>query len=120
PPLRSREIISERKKKYPPNLACPGSFFKNVLFELLTPEIQAKIEKSKVVGGKVPAGYLLQAVGACGMREGGIYVADYHGNLIINDGTGTYSEVLLLAQKLKKLAISRFGILLEEEVRFFE
>lgn len=100
---KSREIIKIRNQKYAPGLRCPGSFFKNV--------VQAD-------GSKIPAGKLLEEVGAKGMRVGGIYVADFHGNLLLNDGTGTCAEVKKLATKLKQKVFKKFGIKLEEEVRY--
>ena len=74
--------------------------------------------KTKIRDGKIPAGYLLEAVGAKGMRQGGVYVADFHGNLLINDGHGTYRDTVALATKLKRLVQKKFGIMLEEEVRY--
>jgi UDP-N-acetylmuramate dehydrogenase len=102
---KSREIIKTRNKKYAPGLRCPGSFFKNIV----QPD-----------GSKIPAGKLLEAVGAKGMRVGGIYVADFHGNLLINDGQGTYADVKKLASKLKQKVLKKFGIKLEEEVRYID
>lgn len=115
---KSREIIEIRLNKYNSNLHCPGSFFKNVLVKDMSRATLAKIDKQKIINGKISAGYLLEAVGAKGMRQGGIYVADFHGNLLINDGHGTYRDVITLATKLKKLVQKKFGITLDEEVRY--
>ena len=115
---KSREIIRLRAKKYPPGLRCPGSFFKNVLVKDLSRITLDKIDRSKIIAGKVPAGYLLAAAGACGRRVGDVYVADYHGNLIVNGGRGTAAEVKKLATELKRRVRQKFGIELEAEVRF--
>ncbi|MEK7209156.1 MAG: UDP-N-acetylmuramate dehydrogenase [Patescibacteria group bacterium] len=115
---KSREIIKIRSKKYSPKLRCPGSFFKNVLADKLSPKILKLIPPEKIIEGKIPAGYLLEQVGAKGMRQGSISVADFHGNLLINDGRGTYREVITLATKLKKLVKDKFGIILDEEIRY--
>ena len=115
---KSREIIKIRSEKYNPILLCPGSFFKNVLTNNISRIVLAKIDKQKIINGKIPAGYLLEVVGAKGMRVGGIYVADFHGNLLINNGHGTYQDVITLATKLKKLVQNKFGITLDEEVRY--
>jgi UDP-N-acetylenolpyruvoylglucosamine reductase len=45
-------------------------------------------------------------------------VAPYHGNLLINDGTGTTEEVIALAERLSKRVFDRFGIVLTPEVVF--
>ncbi len=112
----SREIIRVRNKKYQPTLKCPGSFFKNVLLADIPDP--AKIDQNKIIGGKVPAGYLLEQVGACGLKRGGVAVASFHGNLLINTGDGTYREVKALAAILKRRVKRQFGITLEEEIRY--
>ena len=75
--------------------------------------------RNKIIGNKIPAGYLLEQVGAKGMQIGGIRIADFHGNLFINDGNGKASEVRKLAKILKKRVQKKFGIVLEEEIRYF-
>ncbi len=115
---KSREIIKIRSEKYNPSLRSPGSFFKNVLVKDVSRATLAKLDQTKVRDGKIPAGYLLEAVGAKGMRQGGIRVADFHGNLLINDRRGTYRDIVTLAAKLKKLVKKKFGIILDEEVRY--
>ncbi len=114
---KSADIIKTREKKYPPGLKCPGSFFKNVLVKNVSQTSLDKIDQSKIIDGKIPAGYLLAEVGAKGLRQGGVYIADYHGNLLVNDGIATYTDVITLATKLKKLVKAKFGIEIEEEVR---
>ncbi len=116
---KSKEIIAMREKKYKPGLRCPGSFFKNVLVKNVSKKSLALVDKTKIIDGKIPAGWLLEQVGAKGMREGGIYIADFHGNLFVNDGKGTAADVKALARKLKKKVFEKFGIELEEEVRYF-
>jgi len=115
---KSQGIIEVRAKKYPPHLLCPGSFFKNVLVKDVSRASLKKIDKNKIIEGKIPAGYLLEEAGAKGMKEGSVRVADYHGNLIINDGGGTFKDLEKLVKKLKQAVKKRFGIDLEEEVRY--
>ncbi len=117
---RAREIIKTREKKYKPGLRCPGSFFKNVLVKDVSRATLDKIDRGKIIEGKIPAGYLLERVGANGLKFGGLHIADYHGNLLINDGAATCREVRILAAKLKKLVKAKFGIRLEEEVRYLK
>lgn len=130
----SKEIIKTRKNKYPPDLLCPGSFFKNILIDSVRPASVKKkfltlIDESKINHGpirtktsngvnKIPAAYLLEQVGAKGMRLGGIAVADYHANLIYNEGGGKSEDIKKLAQKLKTAVNKKFGIKLEEEVQY--
>lgn len=115
---KSQEIITIREAKYKPGIKCPGSFFKNVLVSSVTPEALAKIPAEKIRDGKIATGWLLEAVGARGMSEGDIAVAGFHGNLLFNQGSGTSGQVRTLAEKLKHLVWEKFGIKLEEEVRY--
>jgi UDP-N-acetylmuramate dehydrogenase len=113
---KREEISSMRLSKYPPGLRCPGSYFKNIIVENLSADSLKLIPQEKIIGGKVPTGFLLEKVGACGEREGGIYVSSYHGNLFINDGTGTTLELITLTDRLSKKVFDYFGIKLEPEV----
>ncbi len=112
------EIIKKRLKKYPLGLRCPGSFFKNILAVDLPEKTRRLIPSEKILEGKIPAGYLLEAVGACGMKTTHLYVALYHGNLIINRGGATVQEVKDLAADLKRKVLQKFNIALKEEVRY--
>ncbi len=114
----AREIIAKRERNYLPGLLCPGSFFKNILEKDLSSESRQKIDSSRIIEGKVPAGYLLEMVGAKGMVHGGIRISQNHGNLFINTGTATYRDVIELAELLKSKVLERFGVALEEEIRY--
>jgi len=116
---KSQDIIKTREEKYPKELMCPGSFFKNLLADKLTRKQLKNISSDKIKHGKVPAGYLLEDVGAKGKSVGDIKVAPYHANLICNEGHGTASQVKKLAEELRQLVLDKFGIRLEEEVRYF-
>ena len=115
----SAEIIRLRELKYKSGLKCPGSFFKNIPVADASDSLLSKINQNVIKGGKIPAGYLLESVGAKGVRVGGIKVADYHGNLFINDGQGTFADVKKLAKILKERVKRKYGITLEEEIRYF-
>lgn len=115
----SQDIIKLREKKYKPGLKCPGSFFKNVLIKNIEEKSFSLFDNSKIIDGKIPAGYLLSDVGARGMKVGGIQIADFHGNLFINTGDGTAKDVKELSSILKTKVKEKFGIELEEEVRYF-
>lgn len=114
---KSTEIRSLREIKYPTGIKCPGSFFKNILASSLSEQQLKNIPADKINHGKVPAGYLLEEVGAKGMKVGGARVADYHGNLIINDGQATAVDIWTLANKLEDLVKQKYNIQLEPEVQ---
>ncbi len=100
--FRIDENLKLRKQKLPPrDLACGGSFFKN-------PELPS--------GRKTAAAYLLEQVGAKGMRVGGAVVYKGHANFIYNQGDAKSQDILALASVLKERVRRKFGIELEEEV----
>jgi UDP-N-acetylmuramate dehydrogenase len=111
------ETLSLRLKKYKPGLACPGSFFKNIQINDLSPEQLSAIPQEKIVYGKIPAGYLLEEVGAKGAEKGEIIIADFHANLFINKGNGTAEDFSSLAEEYKQKVKQKFGIELEPEVQ---
>lgn len=116
----SDEILRRRSEKYPVGLKCPGSFFKNVPVRELTSEQRKGVPESFIIHDKIPAGKLLQAVGANGARRGDAMVASYHGNLILNRGSATCADVLWLARKYAGRVDERFGIRLEPEIRIIK
>jgi UDP-N-acetylmuramate dehydrogenase len=111
------DTIALRQKKYPSGLRCPGSFYKNVEVENLTKNALKIIPRDKILYGKIPAGYLMQTVGANGKSNGGVRIADYHGNLIINENEGTAEKFLTLANTYAKKVKKKYGIRLEPEVQ---
>ncbi|TSC87512.1 MAG: UDP-N-acetylenolpyruvoylglucosamine reductase [Microgenomates group bacterium Gr01-1014_7] len=111
------EILEKRLVKYPKGIKCPGSFFKNLVAEKLPKEILSRIPKEMIVYGKLPAGSLLEEVGAKGEKLGQIEIADYHANLFINKGDGKASDFYTLAKKYAVKVKEKFGITLEPEVQ---
>ncbi len=111
------EVLEKRLVKYPKGIMCPGSFFKNLVADELPKEILKNIPKEKIVYGKIPAGSLLEEVGAKEAREGNIKIADYHANLFVNNGEGKASDFYNLAKKYADKVYEKFGIKLEPEVQ---
>ncbi len=102
-----RSIIEEKmndiltfRKTHQPSLALPncGSVFKN-------PENNS-------------AGRLLESIGAKNMQQGGVHVWENHANFIINEGSGTSLDVLMLMYKMSGAVEQKYGIKLMPEVRF--
>jgi UDP-N-acetylmuramate dehydrogenase len=98
-------IIAIRGTKLPTKLPSAGSYFKN-------------IEDPAAEHGKIPAGKLLEAVGAKSMRIGDAGVFENHANVIVNLGCATAADVLALAEKMKAAVYEKYGIALTPEVRF--
>ncbi|MFB3902723.1 MAG: UDP-N-acetylmuramate dehydrogenase [Acidobacteriota bacterium] len=117
---KSEEILRKRLIKYPIGLRCPGSFFKNILVSQLSPEVLAGIPDSFIQFGKIPAGKLLEEVGAKGATRGDALIADYHGNLLINRRLASSADVLALANEYAHRVWDRFRVRLEPEILIVE
>ncbi len=114
----ANDIRAIRDEKYPPSMRCAGSIFKNLLFAELPPGPRAEVPPKVVREGKVPSAWFLEQVGGKGIRRGDIQVADYHANLIYNDGAGTAGDLVATIQELKQRVSDRFGFELQEEVQY--
>lgn len=112
------EIFQIRLAKYPADMKCAGSIFKNLLLRELPESVQRQVPERVIREGKVPSAYFLEQVGAKGIQNGGIKVADYHANLIYNLGSGTARELCEIVSCLKSRVRERFGLELEEEVQY--
>jgi UDP-N-acetylmuramate dehydrogenase len=112
------DILKVRNEKYPPTMQCAGSIFKNLILAELPGSLRDRIPEKVIREGKVPSAYFLQEVGAKGMVNGGIRVADYHANLIYNSGGGTAEELRQIIETLKLNVKNTYGLELEEEVQY--
>lgn len=115
---KADEIRAIRDAKYPPTMRCAGSIFKNLLLDELPARARAAAPAEVVKGGKVPSAWFLDVTGVKGMKLGGVRVADYHANLIYNEGGATARELREVIDELKRRVRERFGLELEEEVQF--
>ncbi len=115
---RADEILSLRNAKYPPEMMCAGSIFKNLIYDDLPAVAKAEVPGTIVKGGKVPSAWFLDRVGAKGLSVGGLHVADYHANLIYHDGGGSASQAVELIAELKDRVRDGIGVELEEEVQY--
>lgn len=113
-----REVLKDRSSKNFYQGKSPGSFFKNIPVETISPKSLKLIPQDKIIQGKIPAGYLLEEIGAKGMTIGQIQVSPNHANFIINLGEGKAEDVLKLASILQQKVKDKFGITLEPEVQF--
>jgi UDP-N-acetylmuramate dehydrogenase len=112
------DILKVRLAKYPADMKCAGSIFKNLILAELPESVRLQIPERVIREGKAPSAYFLEQVGAKGMHRGGVRVADYHANLIYNSGGGSARDLCALISELKVRVRSRFGLELEEEVQY--
>lgn len=110
------EAIQWRNEHQPGALMTAGSFFRNA--EL--PEGFALPEGKHPGQGsnKVPAGWMIDKLGLKGKQIGGAKVSEMHANFIVNDGDATAEDVRRLVAFIKEKVRERFGVELEEEVRY--
>ncbi len=97
------EILALRRERHPTQGHSAGCFFKNI------PDPDEEF-------GKLPAGRLLDQVGAKDLSVGGAAVFEKHANIIVNKGGATSKDIRKLADTMKKRVLDEFGITLEEEV----
>ncbi|MCX7990765.1 MAG: UDP-N-acetylmuramate dehydrogenase [Proteobacteria bacterium] len=92
-------FIGRRKEKQPLDLPSCGSVFKN-------PE------------GSY-AGKIIEELGLKGYQVGGAKISEKHANFIVNTGSASAKDVLTLIELIKQKAYLKKGIVLKEEVYYF-
>ena len=65
-----------------------------------------------------PAGVIIDELGLKGLQVGGAQVAPFHGNIIINKGGATASDIRALADEVAAKVKSAAGFVLEPEILF--
>lgn len=88
----------ERRSWQPKGAWCAGCVFKNP------------------VGNH--AGKLIEAAGLKGKKIGGAMVSADHANFVVNTGTATAEDIIILISFIKQQVRDQFGVQLEEEVRY--
>lgn len=65
-----------------------------------------------------PSGAIIDGAGLKGFSVGGARVADWHGNLVINTGGATASDIRTLVEEVRRRVLGQTGFNLEPEVIF--
>ncbi len=120
-------VIAIRQSKLPdPNvLGNSGSFFKNPVIdidafrELRTQFPEAPFYEISPTEYKIPAGWLIEAAGFKGYRQGHAGVHKNQALVLVNHGNATGAEIWALAMKVQHAVREKFGILIEPEVNVF-
>jgi UDP-N-acetylmuramate dehydrogenase len=73
--------------------------------------------KNNTAFGK-PTGKIIDELGLRGLTIGGAKVADWHGNIIVNNGNATAKDIRILVDKISITAKEKLGIDLEPEILF--
>jgi len=113
---RAKEYQAQRRAKQP-YAPSAGSFFKNVVNRDLATRVPG-LSPGMVAAGVVPAGFLIEACGLKGLREGGAEASAKHANFLINADGATASDLRRLAETVKARVHDKFGVSLCEEVLY--
>lgn len=97
---KMQENMRSRKENQPLEFPSAGSYFKRPKDSF--------------------AGRLIEDCGLKGTRVGDAEVSVKHAGFIINRGKATAEDILALEEKIKGKVMSRFGIMLEREVRLIK
>jgi UDP-N-acetylmuramate dehydrogenase len=97
---KMEEYRRDRRDKGQYRFPCAGSVFKN-----------------NPAFGK-PAGQIIDELGLRGLRSGGAQVAPFHGNIIINTGGASASDIRALADDIAGRVQAARGFVLEPEILF--
>ncbi len=118
----SKKIIDERiqvRHENHPLEPSAGCVFKNIEFSKIDENDLAKrgvdLEQFRKYQ-KIPTGFLVEQLGLKGKMIGGAAISARHGNYIINNGTATFEDVIILISLIKQQVRDAFGIQLEEEI----
>lgn len=97
---KTASFMKERVDKGHFKFPCAGSVFKN----------------NHDFGA--PTGQIVDSLGLKGTAVGGAQVAPFHGNIIINTGAATASDIKALVELVKREVREKKGFELEEEIIF--
>lgn len=121
----AQAVRAIRRRKLPDPLVVgnAGSFFKNPIVTADSAEALrlsfSKLPVHPVPGdpsrAKLAAGWLIEAAGWKGFRDGDAGVSDQHALVLVNHGNATGQQLLALARRIQQSVHEKFGVALEPE-----
>lgn len=112
------QTMRQREAKHPQSAKCAGSFFTNPIVSDAGLREEFVKDTGKVPkDDKLPAGWLIDHVGLRGKRLGGAEVSPMHPNYLVNTGTATADDVVMLASLVKQRVRTELGVQLKEEIQ---
>ncbi len=116
------EILNQAKEvvKHSPPWPSAGCIFKNYKIKGEQDELLKNYSElaGRVRGGKLGVGFLIDQCGLAGRQSGGAKIWEGHANYIVNVGGAKTKDVLDLIMLTKKTVKEKYGIDLEEEVKY--
>lgn len=116
------EILNHAKEvvKHSPPFPSAGCIFKNYKIKGEQDELLKNHSElaERVREGKLGVGFLIDQCGLAGRQSGGAKIWEGHANYIVNVGGAKAKDVLALIKLVKEAVKAKYGIELEEEVRY--
>lgn len=116
------DVLKQAKEvvKHSPPYPSAGCIFKNYNVKGESDELLKNHPElvGRVRSGKLGVGFLIDQCGLFGWRIGGAQIWEGHANYIINIGGAKARDVLDLIALVKKSVKAKWGIELEEEIRY--
>lgn len=116
-------VVHLRTKKLPDPLVIgnAGSFFKNPIIDAAQADAMKREHPELPVWpqpdgrAKLSAGWMIEAAGFKGLREGDAGISNRHALVLVNHGKATGPQLWALAQKVTQGVRDAFGVTLEPE-----
>ncbi len=117
---KSEKFLNYRKENHPLNYPSAGSVFKNPQIKIEDKDLLKDYKELEEFNekGVIPAGYLIEKCNLKGKSIGGAQVSLKHANFIINKGGASFKDVKELIELIKEEVEKKFGVSLEEEIRY--
>jgi len=118
-----REHTARRAETQDIGTQSAGCMFKNILWARRDVDPERLLERHPELAPfrqnpAIPAGFLIDRVGLKGRQVGAVKVSERHGNFFLNTGGATAEAVAVLVGIVKEYVHRRYGLLLEEEIRY--
>lgn len=105
---KAMEYVKRRNEEQPMGIPCSGCVFKNIshsdAIRLSTPSLTTS------------TGYIIEALGLKGEKEGGAQISTRHANYILNTNNAFASDVIKLINLVREKAKNVYGLILKEEI----
>lgn len=118
-----REHTAHRARTQDIGTQSAGCIFKNIPWARRDVDPERLLERHPELAPfhqnpAIPAGFLIDQVGLKGRAIGRAKVSERHGNFFLNTGGAAAEEVVMLIGLAKERVHRRYGLLLEEEIRY--
>lgn len=115
-------VLEEAKAvvRHSPPFPSAGCVFKNYNIQGQSDELLKGHPElvQRVRGGKLGVGFLIEQCGLKGRQIGGASIWEGHANYMVNTGGAKAADVVALISLVKESVKARYGIELEEEIRY--